>query len=126
MYFLYTLISCIWKYQHSESFTIWSTYIRINTEGKSLIMTSNPGNTYNTMLSCMLRSVHSYIMYISYSYIIISRHRGGEIESLAYSLQGQCKYAHASTHTCTRIDTYLHTRRHTLAHASTHTCTRVD
>jgi len=29
--------------QHSESFTIWSVIIRINTEGKSLIMKLDPG-----------------------------------------------------------------------------------
>ena len=29
--------------QHSESFTIWSVIIRINTEGKSLIMKLGPG-----------------------------------------------------------------------------------
>ena len=29
--------------QHSESFKIWSTNIRINTEGKSLIMKLDPG-----------------------------------------------------------------------------------
>ena len=30
--------------QHSESFKIWSAIIRINTEGKSLIMKLGPGN----------------------------------------------------------------------------------
>jgi len=29
--------------QHSESFKIWSAIIRINTEGKSLIMNLGPG-----------------------------------------------------------------------------------
>ena len=29
--------------QHSESFKIWSAIIRINTEGKSLIMKLGPG-----------------------------------------------------------------------------------
>ena len=29
--------------QHSESFNIWSAIIRINTEGKSLIMKLGPG-----------------------------------------------------------------------------------
>jgi len=29
--------------QHSESFKMWATLIRINTEGKSLIMKSCPG-----------------------------------------------------------------------------------
>jgi len=29
--------------QHSESFKIWSAIIRINTEGKSLIMKLDPG-----------------------------------------------------------------------------------
>ena len=30
--------------QHYESFKIWSAIIRINTEGKSLIMKLGPGN----------------------------------------------------------------------------------
>jgi len=29
--------------QHSESFKLWSVIIRINTEGKCLIMESSPG-----------------------------------------------------------------------------------
>ena len=34
--------------QHSESFNIWSAIIRINTEGKSLIMKLGPG-----FINCM-------------------------------------------------------------------------
>ena len=47
---LYSLIMTLHKNQlyllekHSESFKIWSAIIRINTEGKSLIMKFRPGH----------------------------------------------------------------------------------
>jgi len=34
--------------QHSESFKRWSAVIRINTEGKSLIMKLGPGSEWRT------------------------------------------------------------------------------
>ena len=39
---IYINISCIRLEQHSESFKFWSAIIRINTEGKSLIMKLGP------------------------------------------------------------------------------------
>jgi len=36
--------------QHSESFKRWSAIIRINTEGKSLVMKSSPDKPYIQMV----------------------------------------------------------------------------
>ena len=44
--------------QHSESFKIWSAIIRINTDGKSLIMKLGPGGLNNYKGSPFTMSTH--------------------------------------------------------------------
>jgi len=47
----------LYLFEHSESFKIWSAIIRINTEGKSLIMKLGPGEFGVPKLKYSMRSV---------------------------------------------------------------------
>ena len=54
--------------QHSESFKVWSAIIRINTEGKSLIMKFGPGTV--TLLNDNQTVTH--ILNVMFRFILLT------------------------------------------------------
>ena len=63
--------------QHSESFKILSAIIRINTEGKSLIMKVGPDNIPHmwSVESVMCRTVQTILLFYKPHFVMVSLHR---------------------------------------------------